>query len=353
MLVRKKLTASEFSNSNLRYSEGCDCVQFSPDGGTTWIDQPANDPRTSDAYRLPPLTGSDKRCRAAKGMENLVRSFVDKRIEDITDAELAGSILGIVAFIPGFNVLWALILAFVAFAFTIAREVLEAAFTEAVYDELRCIFYCNIDDDGQMDAEGFTDAYAQLVTFDAVARTWIQAVMDLVGYVGLSDAGVALEGAADCDECECEHCFYLDLRTSNGSSVGLVSSGGSYVSGQGWRAVVQNSVTRSTYGYWDFGVSVNVIRIEMVYSKPGGSGVNNVNRLNALDPTATAYSTTLYNQNSTNGLGTDQTKGTTLNHALRGIGWDVNSGTNTDLPIVHGFRVIYTGSIPSGWSDNC
>jgi len=207
MLIRKKLTDAEFSNAALRYNEGCDCVQFTPDGGTTWIDQPANDPRSSDAYRLPPITGSNTQCRAAEGMTELVRRMVNARINDITDAELAGTILGIVAFIPGFNILWALILAFVSLAFTIAREILEAAFTEPVYEQLRCLFYCNIDENGQMSQSQFDEVYAALIDFDAVARTWIQAVMDLVGAVGMSNAGVALEAAADCDDCECAWCY--------------------------------------------------------------------------------------------------------------------------------------------------
>lgn len=207
MLIRKKLTEDEFSNPALRYSADCDCVQFSPDGGTTWIDQPSNDPRSSDAYRLPPLTGTNEKCRAAEGMTELIRLMVNARIEDISSAELAGTILGIVAFIPGFNVLWALILTFVALAFTIARELLEAAFTEPVYEQIRCIYFCNIDEDGQMSQEQFDAAYAALIDLDALARTWVQSVMNLVGAVGMSNAGVALEAAADCDECECAWCY--------------------------------------------------------------------------------------------------------------------------------------------------
>jgi len=49
----------------------------------------------------------------------------------------------------------------------------------------------------------FDDAYADLIDLDAVARTWCQEVMNLVGCVGMSDAGVALAAAADCDDCEC------------------------------------------------------------------------------------------------------------------------------------------------------
>lgn len=202
MLIRKKLTADEFSNPALRYDEGCDCIQFTPDNGETWVDQPANDPRSSDAYRLPPVTGTDIRCRAAEGMTRLIRAFVDARLDFIGQLGIAGAILGIVTFIPGFNVLYALILAFVGFAVTIAAEVLEAAFTEPVYDQIRCIFECVIDADGQMDQNAFDAAYADLIALDAIARTWCQHVMTLMGPVGMSNAGVQFKAAADCD-CNC------------------------------------------------------------------------------------------------------------------------------------------------------
>jgi len=234
MLIRKKLTAGEFSSPYLRYDETCDCVQFTPDGGETWIDQPSNDPRTSEAYRLPPLTGDDTRCRAAEGMTALIRAAVDQRLETDTAIEFAGGILGIVVFIPGFNVLWALILALASFAVTIAREILEAAWTESDYDQLRCIYYCNIDEDGQMSQEQFDAAYADLIDMNSIARSWAQNVMRTVGCVGMSDAGVALEAAADCDECGCGWGYEWDFLGTDGGWTFPAGTVGSWVDGSGW-----------------------------------------------------------------------------------------------------------------------
>jgi len=247
MLIRKKLTADEFSSPYLRYSEDCDCVQFTPDGGETWIDQPSNDPRTSDAYRLPALSGGDAQCRAAEGMTALVRAIVDQRIETDTAIELAGGILGIVSFIPGFNVLWALILALASFAVTIAREILEAAFTEADYDQLRCIFYCRIDSTGQMDQEAFDLAYADLIDMNAIARTWVQNVMQTFGPVGMSDAGVRLEAAADCDECECEWCVLFDFTLSDCGFT--ADTYGTWESGRGWVSTTVSGLSQAMIVY--------------------------------------------------------------------------------------------------------
>lgn len=234
-IVRKKLTEEEFSPSSIRYNEGTDTVQITPDGGATWVDNETLDPRHSDLLRLPPLTGSDKQCRAAAGMTALVRQLVDQRIDDATSVEFAGSILGIVAFIPGYNVLWALIVALATFAFTIGREILEAAFTEEVYDQIRCIFFCNIDADGQMSAEQFAEAYTQLDDLDTIPKLWVQNIFTSFGEVGLSDAGVALEQAADCDECACEWCAYQDFTTAMGDFV-PGDSGIDWISGSGWRS---------------------------------------------------------------------------------------------------------------------
>jgi len=262
VLIRKRLSPSDFSNPALRYDSECDCVQFTPDDGGTWIDQPANDPRTSDAYRLPPLTGDDTRCRAAEGMTALVRAAVDARLATDGDIQFAGEIIGLAAFIPGFNVLYALVLAFAFFAVTIAKSILEAAFTEPVYDQIRCIFYCNIDEDGQMSQAQFDAAYADLIDLDTIARTWVQYIFNTFGCVGLSDAGVALEAAADCD-CDCGWCFHFDFTTSDGGWSPVNISGTDYAvytAGVGWQAkIYQDGCTDHAYIYmrYDFGATID------------------------------------------------------------------------------------------------
>jgi hypothetical protein len=244
-LIRKQLTSDEFSPPNVRYDEGTDEVQVSPDGGTTWVDTPELDPRHSEAARLPALTGSDKQCRAAAGMTNLVRQLVDERIASANTVVFAGSIIGIAAFIPGFNVLWALVVTLATFGFTIAIEILEAAFTEGVYDQIRCIFFCNIDDEGQMSASQFIDCYAQMAELDAIAQSWVESIMLTFGEVGLSDAGVSLEEAADCDECEClgDWGIEFDFADQQWGFVPSAPYGGymQWVSGSGFQSLVPDS----------------------------------------------------------------------------------------------------------------
>jgi hypothetical protein len=231
-VLRKKLTEAEFSNPALRWNADCDCIEFSSDGGETWQPDPNNDPRTSIIYKYPPLTGSDRQCRAAAGMVDYIRQVIDQTQAPVDAVGLAGGIIGIIVFIPGFNVLWALILTIAFFIIDIGASIVFDSFTESVYDELLCIFYCNIDSSGQMDAAGYDEMYAQLITFDTIPRTVIQQLVAAVGYVGLSNAGVALEQAADCDECPCCDEESIEVYMNDGGGYTIVQGaqvGTSYV----------------------------------------------------------------------------------------------------------------------------
>lgn len=356
MLIRKRLWAGEFSNPALRYNSDCDCVQFTPDDGETWIDQPANDPRTSDAYRLPPLTGDDTRCRAAEGMTSLVRAAVDARLTTDGDIQFAGEIIGLAAFIPGFNVLYALVLAFAFFAVTIAKAILEAAFTEPVYDQIRCIFYCNIGEDGQMSQPQFDAAYADLADLDTIARTWVQATFNTFGCVGLSDAGVALEAAADCDECACDHCFTMSFETGDdGSAYGLVIQGGDYITTAWQGANFGSGNISDLYGYWAFPETIYVKKIEMEFYKGNGSGGTNVNNWHELYPTATSYNTVSISTDASNPTNPDARLIKYIEPLgdLAGFGFDINSGDYPTIVQMYRLTITYTGSIPESWSDNC
>src|SRR5215207_6568398 len=173
-IVRKQLTPDDISSPTMRFNVDEDV--FEVFNGATWQPAPTLDPRTNPGNLLPPLTGDDIRCRAAAGMTELIRQAVDQRIEDATAIELAGSIMGIVAFIPGFNVMYALMVALATFGFTIAREILEAAFTEDVYEDILCAFFCSVDEDGVMTPQGFIDAKVRLSGLNPVAFSWVENV---------------------------------------------------------------------------------------------------------------------------------------------------------------------------------
>jgi len=76
-VLRKRLTESDVSPANLRWNPDCDCVEMTPDGGTTWNPAPGSDPRHAPAFRLPPRTGIDRRCDAAANQVKWFRDFIE------------------------------------------------------------------------------------------------------------------------------------------------------------------------------------------------------------------------------------------------------------------------------------
>ena len=104
-IVRMKLTPDDLTPASIRYNSGCDCVQQTADGGTTWTDQPSLDPRHATGFLKPPLTGSDVQCRAAENMIQHIRDSIDSVINAVSDVQAATSLLNVIAvFIPGAKV---------------------------------------------------------------------------------------------------------------------------------------------------------------------------------------------------------------------------------------------------------
>jgi len=212
--VRLKLTQDTVTPPSQRWDETTDEVQISPDGGATWYPDPALDPRTSSVYRQPARTGTDPKCDAAADMVATLQALINTAIDAIGTAQAANAILAIITvFTPGIGWLVRLILAIVEAVLAIGSSVIDAAFTQAVYDDLLCIFYENIDADGQMSDAQLSDIYDAIA---ATQDTTVQAVFGhfstLIGAVGWSNAGATGESVGDCTACieECPGCADCD-----------------------------------------------------------------------------------------------------------------------------------------------
>lgn len=176
----------------------------------------------------------------------------------------------------------------------------------------------------------------------------------LAGWGTLVNEAQAIGGDWDCSVCgTSDHCFEIDFTETNGAEFGFHINGGSWSEGVGWIGQFGDGNNRSdVYGYWLFPALLNATNISMTYTKPLGSGDSNVNRLNALYPTATNYGTTLFDQEGTNTLGFNLVKSLVVNHALAGMGFDINSGNSSTTVVVSKLRVEYTGTEVFG-GDNC
>ncbi len=208
-IVRKLLTATEISPADQRWDETCDCPQTTPDNGTTWNDAPGLDTRHADNYRNPALTTADPQCDAAANMVAQVRASVDLIVSRGSLVGAASSLLALWLLAVG-PVGWLIDLLVIGLEALLAIGVIaiDAAFTEGVYDDLLCIFYCNSDVDGQISAEQFANILTAIDGMDSVVNATLDVFFNVWGEVGLSNAGSTGSETGDCSGCtSCDQCY--------------------------------------------------------------------------------------------------------------------------------------------------
>lgn len=240
-IVRSELTVNDVQPPNTRYDPDCECVQTTTDDGATWQDNPAADPRSNGAYLLPPRGGSDPRCDAAEAMMQHFKAMVDRYLAESAILASVNALIALVAvFFPPaalFSVLWFVI---VDGLNTIGSTVVDAAMTDPVYDQFKCIFYCNLTLDGRVTEIGL--AAMQTAINDDIGGV-PNIVFDLfagaLGVVGWSNAAASGEYTGDCAECD-ECCALYDFTVSEaGWQVAPVRCGAlttTYAAGLGWQA---------------------------------------------------------------------------------------------------------------------
>jgi len=344
--------------TDVRYDAESDEVQRTFDGGSTWVNEPGLDPRHADIFRFPPVEADDPRCQAAANMSRYLENVIDSTLTNLAiGSDVADLVLVLTPLfveLGPFAILVDLITALALTLVSAGATAISAAFTADVYDTLTCIFFCRIETDGSVTADELADIESDVSSLiGGLVSVVLSAMFFLTGEVGLSNQGTLGAAPADCDDCECEHCFELDFTVSDGTGFGYTNQGGTWASGTGWTGIFDTSASKSDVtGYWAFGETLSATKIQLDYTKENGSGGNNVNRFHALKP-ATSYNTTSIALNSDNSLGVNLTKEIDVSDDLDGMGFDINSGGDDGPCSVLRLRVHYRGSIPDGWSDNC
>jgi len=232
-----------------RYTDGV--LERSTDGGATWTPAPEFDPR-NNSTQFPPPSGDepadDKRCVAATGMVVLMKEQIrDQLTDDMSRFTLSELITTWLQTLIGTsNPFIALITIAVNQIFALVMAVLIPALTDEVFETLKCIFFCNMDDEisfnlGQID-QVTTDIGDQI---GGIATLFFQQLINLLGEDGMTNlarAGGATEG--DCSTCPCNDfwCFDGNFETDSYDSIfsGLDVSGGQnyntvWADGIGWQ----------------------------------------------------------------------------------------------------------------------
>jgi len=200
-IVRKYLTPDEVSPANVRWNETTDAVQVTNDG-SVWTDVPDIDPRHSDVYRLPALTG-DARCDAAARIVALWQETLNNFVTVTDVAWVATWLAGIVVILTGgvgvlVFIIWAVIQALIG----IGRNNIAAAFTQQVWDDILCIVFSGISTNGQVTSGQRVAIMTEIqATFGGVVWSTIAQLDKLYGEVLESNAGVTRTETGDCAAC--------------------------------------------------------------------------------------------------------------------------------------------------------
>ncbi len=223
-IIRGRLNPADVADPQFRWNSDCDCVQYTPDGGSTWNDAPGSDPRHAPQFLLPPVTGSNKQCDASANIEKWLRDFLTEcQTVMCAGAEVTTVIniaLNFVDLLFPPSALFELILEVAGVIFGVGCTALSGAFDDTVYDEIKCIFFCRLDENGQLSADNLalveSDLNARLTTTAALI---VNAILSMQGEVGVSNAGTIGGQTGDCTDCSC--CDTFDVTYSSGRGDGV------------------------------------------------------------------------------------------------------------------------------------
>jgi len=199
----------------VRYNPVTDSMEVSTDGGATWTPAPEIDPRIINTF--PPASS---KCDAAASMVRYIRDFIDMLVNIVNaGTALTAAITLIAGFLAligaAFAALVLLMIDLFTFVTSTGASAVAAAFTSEVYDQLLCIFFCHVDDDGRLDDTSFSavksDINAQIGGIAAAALTTMFALM---GFAGLNNAGASGLDTDDCSDCGCNDCSACDTPTT-------------------------------------------------------------------------------------------------------------------------------------------
>jgi len=249
-VVRKELAPGEVYPTNLRYNPDTDTVQQTYDGGSTWVDQPGQDPRHATTYQFPPVVADDPKCQAASNMSlffaNLIGTVLDVISTGLDALGVATSIMPLFVELGPFAILFDLGLGLGAALIGLGADVITAEFTPEVFEALTCVFYCHIGEDGSVTSEQLSAINAQIeAQFNPDVFLIMAACFLLMGEVGLSNAGTTGGAPADCSGCDCGWCEAKDW-TPDDTLGGWTVTRGTWAEGDGWDGIFVDTNSKSS-----------------------------------------------------------------------------------------------------------
>jgi hypothetical protein len=219
--------------SNLTRINADGIIQTSNDGGITWTDNPAADPRNWTTI-LQPLPGSDddtKKCIAANKVIGLLKEA--KAQQDLSyDAgeTIAEMIAALIAFLIAIGTLGTgaaftpFLIALAGALIGIDKATFDASFSDSFWAKVFCILYCNIEPDASFTLAEWSNVMTQTgaISGHDIARAFVLGHFNAMGYIGLTNAArSSFSGALDCSGC-CLDCPDAFIEIGTGSNIGCV-----------------------------------------------------------------------------------------------------------------------------------
>lgn len=221
-----------------RYDPDTGEKEVSYDGGETWENGQAHDPRYNSPL-FAPITGT---CAESNSIVRMVQEIIIQTVDDINlglaAAYVLSAILGLVVTVLTAGAAAPLALALITTITALGTAAVNAALTNAVWEDFRCIVYETIGGATTITPAHFETIKSRIPEIgDAIAEAAIYAAFVQLGPAGMHNAatlGMAANGISP--TCDCPFCEgVIDFVPSQG---GTTLENGEYVQGLGYRSLV-------------------------------------------------------------------------------------------------------------------
>lgn len=183
-------------------------VEKSPDG-VTWT--PIDDDPRFIGPTLPPRTGGDSKCDSAQSAVDMITIHFEELSASVNAGAsvtaIIAALVALFAVMVSFGTLTPLLLPLASALFWAGSAAIDAALTSTVYDELKCLIFCNSETDGSYTESGWQSLRTQIVAssvINGLAQTLLYDYVSLLGSVGMSNAASYNPTAdGDCADCLC------------------------------------------------------------------------------------------------------------------------------------------------------
>jgi hypothetical protein len=218
-IIRRQLKPSDVYPDDIRYNSDTDTVQRNING--VWQDSPESDPRTQTT--LPTRDTADPRCDGAQSIADAIENQISQILTAIDNAQTVATIAGLVLGLFSFGVFAIFIniaLAIAGYMLDAGTAAIEAALPPSAYEDLACILYCHMDNNGRINKGDMANIQSEVTDqVGGLGATILNDMLSLAGEGGLNNLAAVGTSTGDCDECACATvwCKYWDFAADAGS----------------------------------------------------------------------------------------------------------------------------------------